>query len=108
MQQFNSSICLIIKDENEYINEWLEWHIRIGFEHFFIYDNESKVPIQKSVNKDSERQRCKPVNAVGNSAGSPVDNSIECSEIHKSKECNKENCLIFVKDINSGIRQKHK
>lgn len=52
MQQFNSSICLIIKDENEYINEWLEWHIRIGFEHFFIYDNESKVPIQKSVNKD--------------------------------------------------------
>lgn len=52
MQQFNSSICLIIKDENEYINEWLEWHIGIGFEHFFICDNDSKIPIQKSVNKD--------------------------------------------------------
>lgn len=45
----NASICLLIKDENEYINEWLEWHINIGFEHFFIYDNGSKTPIEKSV-----------------------------------------------------------
>lgn len=49
MPQFNSSICLIIKDENEYINEWLDWHIKIGFEHFFICDNESKIPIRESV-----------------------------------------------------------
>ena len=46
---FNSAICLLIKDENDYINEWLSWHIGIGFEHFYIYDNGSKIPIAKSV-----------------------------------------------------------
>ncbi|MBQ8358707.1 MAG: glycosyltransferase family 2 protein [Oscillospiraceae bacterium] len=49
---FNSAICLLIKDENEYINEWLKWHIGIGFEHFYIYDNGSKVPICESVAKN--------------------------------------------------------
>lgn len=47
--RFNTTICLLIKDENEYINEWLQWHIGIGFEHFYIYDNGSKIPIKKSV-----------------------------------------------------------
>lgn len=46
---FNSSVCLLIKDENEYINEWLKWHTNIGFEHFYIYDNGSKIPIKESV-----------------------------------------------------------
>lgn len=46
---FNSAICLLIKDENEYINEWLDWHIGAGFEHYYIYDNGSKIPIQESV-----------------------------------------------------------
>lgn len=48
---FNSAICLIIKDENDYINEWLEWHINIGFQHFYIYDNGSKILIKNSVNE---------------------------------------------------------
>lgn len=48
---FNSAICLLIKDENEYINEWLDWHIGAGFEHFYIYDNGSKIPIRESVDK---------------------------------------------------------
>lgn len=51
LQQFNTSICLIIKDENEYINEWLKWHIKVGFEHFYIYDNGSKIAIKNSVNE---------------------------------------------------------
>ena len=50
--QFNTSICLIIKDENEYINEWLDWHIKIGFEHFYIYDNGSKITIESSVKEE--------------------------------------------------------
>ncbi len=49
--RFNTAICLLIKDENEYINEWLEWHIGVGFEHFYIYDNGSKVPIRESVDE---------------------------------------------------------
>ena len=48
----NSSICLLAKDENCYINEWLEWHLNLGFERVFIYDNESTIPIIESINKD--------------------------------------------------------
>ncbi len=49
---FNSAICLIIKDENDYINEWLNHHINIGFQHFYIYDNGSKIPVKKTVDKN--------------------------------------------------------
>jgi len=47
--KFNISICAIIKDENEYLKEWLDYHIKIGVSHFFIYDNESSVPIGETV-----------------------------------------------------------
>ena len=50
-QHFNTAICLIAKDENDYINEWLDWHINIGFEHFYIYDNGSTVPIEKDADE---------------------------------------------------------
>lgn len=48
-----SSICLLAKDENEYINEWLNWHINVcKFDHIYIYDNESKIPLINSINKE--------------------------------------------------------
>lgn len=47
----NTAICLLIKDENTYINEWLDWHISLGFEHFYIYDNGSRIPVSESVER---------------------------------------------------------
>ena len=38
---FYIAAVLIIKNEGPYLREWLEYHKFIGFEHFFIYDNES-------------------------------------------------------------------
>ena len=39
-------ICAIIKDCYEpYLKEWLNYHREIGVEQFYIYDNESAVPI---------------------------------------------------------------
>jgi hypothetical protein len=35
------AICLIIKNENEYLEEWLNHHRNLGFDHFIIYDNQS-------------------------------------------------------------------
>jgi hypothetical protein len=35
------SIVAICKDEGLYILEWIEYHLIVGIEHFFIYDNES-------------------------------------------------------------------
>ena len=41
------SIVTTIRDENEYLEEWLNYHIEvIGVDHFYIYDNESIEPIQ--------------------------------------------------------------
>ena len=52
MFKYNTAICLLCKNENDYINEWLEYHINIGIEHFYIYDNMSDVPIKNSINSD--------------------------------------------------------
>ena len=43
--KYYCSICLIIRDENEYLKEWLDWHITAGVEHFYIYDHGSKYPV---------------------------------------------------------------
>ena len=43
------SLCLIAKDENTYLKEWLDYHILLGVEHFWIYDNDSTIPLAKSI-----------------------------------------------------------
>ena len=48
-QQFYLSIGLLIKDENEYLQEWIEHHLNLGVEHFFIYDNLSTTKIEDTV-----------------------------------------------------------
>lgn len=35
------SICAVVKDEAPYLEEWLEYHLIKGVEHFYIYDNGS-------------------------------------------------------------------
>ena len=44
--KYYCSLCLIIRDENEYLIEWLSWHINQGVEHFYIYDHGSKYPVK--------------------------------------------------------------
>jgi len=47
--QYYCSICIIIRDENEYLEEWLNWHIGQGVEHFYIYDHGSKEAVAEFV-----------------------------------------------------------
>lgn len=35
------AVCAIAKDEGDYFEEWIEWHLKMGVEKFYIYDNES-------------------------------------------------------------------
>lgn len=49
MEKYYSAISLIIRDENDYLEEWLSHHISIGFEHFYIYDNNSEIPIKDTI-----------------------------------------------------------
>jgi hypothetical protein len=34
-------ICAIIKNEADYIYEWLSYHAFLGISHFYLYDNNS-------------------------------------------------------------------
>lgn len=47
--KYYCSVCLIIRDENEYLEEWLKWHIGQGVEHFYIYDHGSRNPVKDFV-----------------------------------------------------------
>lgn len=35
------AVCAMAKNEGAYFKEWLDWHIRMGVDHFYVYDNES-------------------------------------------------------------------
>ncbi len=35
------AIVAIIKDEGPYLKEWIDYHLAAGFEHFYLYDNDS-------------------------------------------------------------------
>lgn len=41
-------VCLIIKNENDYLEEWLIHYRSLGVDKFFIYDNNSTIPITSS------------------------------------------------------------
>lgn len=44
-KSYHISAVLLIRDEGEYLPEWLEWHLGHGIEHFFIYDDSREAPI---------------------------------------------------------------
>ncbi|MGN7885604.1 glycosyltransferase family 92 protein [Dyadobacter endophyticus] len=48
--EYYLSICCIVKDENDYLAEWLDYHRKIGAEHFYIYDNGSRKPVKEVIN----------------------------------------------------------
>ena len=48
------SICCIAKDEHPFIQEWVNYHLMAGAEKIIIYDNESKPPLKKQLQKELE------------------------------------------------------
>ena len=40
-KQYKFSICSIFKNEGPYLKEFIEYHMLIGFEHFYLYNNNS-------------------------------------------------------------------
>jgi hypothetical protein len=44
-----ASICAVAKDEDPYLVEWAEYHLGIGFEHIYVYDNGSAVPVRDTL-----------------------------------------------------------
>jgi len=38
-------ISTMVRDDGDYIDEWVEYHLSIGFEHVLIYDHKSVIPV---------------------------------------------------------------
>lgn len=38
-KKYYASICLIFKNEAKYLDEWIKYHLIIGFDHFYLYNN---------------------------------------------------------------------
>ena len=55
--RFYSAVILVIKDENRYLREWLDWHLALGFQHVYIYDNGEEDNVLDVVNSFSEEVR---------------------------------------------------
>lgn len=41
-RKYQTAICAIAKDENAYVLEWAAYHLALGFDHIFLYDNMSR------------------------------------------------------------------
>lgn len=46
-KKYTVSICAIFRDECAYLREWLEYHLLIGVDHFYLYNNFSKDDYQE-------------------------------------------------------------
>ncbi len=42
MKKYTVSLCAIFRDEGAYLKEWLEYHLIIGVDHFYLYNNFSQ------------------------------------------------------------------
>lgn len=50
------SMVTVVRDENDYIEEWIRYYIEeLGFDHFYIYDNESGVPVEEYLKSNNFR-----------------------------------------------------
>lgn len=53
--KYEIAICCIAKNEDQFLVEWIEYHMKIGVSRFYIYDNESTVPISTTLASYIER-----------------------------------------------------
>lgn len=87
-------ICAIIKDCNQkYLNEWIEWHQLIGVDFFFIYDNESQIPI-KTLNLNNNNIYIKEIKGEVMQLPAYQD----CIKLQKNKKLPKCDWIAFIDD----------
>lgn len=53
--RYDVSLCLIFKDEGKFLKEWLDYHLTIGVDHFYLYDNNSTDDFMNVVRPYMER-----------------------------------------------------
>jgi len=56
---YHNVICAIAKDETPYLKEWIEYHLDLGIEHIYLYDDDSRIPIVDTVAGLNEEYKSK-------------------------------------------------
>ncbi len=62
------SLCLMFKDENQYLEEWFLYHLLLGVERFYIYDNGSRINARETLRPYVEQGRVIVLDIAGKGA----------------------------------------
>jgi glycosyl transferase family 92 len=57
--------CAIVKDEGDYLPEWIAYHRLLGVSCFVLYDNGSQVPVEQTVSSFAKRDDIEVINFPG-------------------------------------------
>ncbi len=70
-------ICAIIKDENDYLDEWIDYHLKL-VDHIYLYDNLSKEPV---LERERVSVKLWPDNEIGSQMRAYKDLKTDCDYI---------------------------
>jgi hypothetical protein len=76
------AVCIMCKNENEYITENVKYHLALGFDHIIVYDNMSTIPLQKTL---ADIQNVTVIRWSSNDLGSQCKAYDNCLKTHGSK-----------------------
>jgi predicted O-methyltransferase YrrM len=43
---YNSILSTVVRDDDRYLDEWVDYHLKLGFEHIVMYDHKSLIPVE--------------------------------------------------------------
>ena len=55
--KYQISLCLIFKNEAPFLKEWLDYHLTVGVDHFYLYNNNSDDDFKKIVDYMIEKSK---------------------------------------------------
>ena len=62
-----TAICCIAKCENRYLEEWANYHLSLGFDHIYLYDNNDPAG-ERVISSVSENERVTVIDCRGKTA----------------------------------------
>jgi hypothetical protein len=75
-----TAICVIIKDENDYLDEWLEHHLSLGFDKIFLYEDYGSKSHLDIVKPYGDRVHLNSIDIIFNSSD-PNKNVVNTGEV---------------------------
>ena len=88
-EQIRASIVAIAKLESQYIEEWVNYHLALGFDHIYLYDNEDS-PTYASILNNKDHNKVTVIHYPGKNYHWPVQHMIldDFTRNHMTQENN--------------------